>query len=46
MLKKSQLNTSTVFLKEVEKTSIFTKKWLDHLPLMLPYLVTIVNDHH
>ena len=30
-----------LFLKEVEKLCIFTQKWLDHLLLMMSYLVTI-----
>ena len=33
-------------LKKVEKTFIFTQKWLDHLLLMTSYLVTIVTDYH
>ena len=32
--------------KEVEKTCIFTQKWLEHILLMAAYLVTIVIDHH
>ena len=32
-----------LFLKEVEKTCIFLKKWLDHLPLMTSYLVPKLN---
>ena len=35
-----------LLLKKVEKTCIFTQKWLDHLLLMTSYLVTIVTDHH
>ena len=35
-----------VGLKEVEKTFIFTQKWLDHLLLMTSYLVTVATDHH
>ena len=35
-----------LFLREVEKTCIFTQKWVYHLLLMTSYLVTIVTDHH
>ena len=35
-----------LLLKKVEKTSIFTKKWLDHMLLMTSHLVAIVTDHH
>ena len=34
-----------LLLKKVEKTCIFTQKWLDHLVLMTSCLVTIVTDH-
>ena len=37
---------SHLLSKEVRKTCIFTQKWLDHLPLMMLYLVTITTDHH
>ena len=33
----------TLFLKEVEKTCIFTQNWLDHLLLVTSYLVTIAT---
>ena len=35
-----------LFLKEVEKTCIFTQNWLYHLLLMMSYLITIATDHH
>ena len=35
-----------LLLREVEKTSTFTQKWLDHLLLMMSYLITIATDHH
>ena len=34
-----------LLLKEVEKTYIFTQKWLDYLLLMTSYLVTIETDN-
>ena len=35
-----------LLLEEVEKTRIFSQKWLDHLLLMTLYLVTIATNHH
>ena len=35
-----------LLLKGVEKTCIFTQKWLDQLLLMTSYLMTVVADHH
>ena len=35
-----------LLLKDVEKTCIFTQKWLDHLLLTTSYLVTVVADYH
>ena len=34
------------FWKKLKKICIFTQKWLDHLLLMMSYLVTIATDHH
>ena len=39
-------NTLLLLLKEVEKTFIFTQKWLDHQLLITSYLVTIATEHH
>ena len=33
-------------LREVEKTSTFSQKWLVHLLLMTSYLITTATDHH
>ena len=35
-----------LLLREVEKTSTFTQKWLVHLLLMTSYLITTATDHH
>ena len=35
-----------LLLREVEKTSTFTQKWLVHLLLMMSYLITTATDHH
>ena len=35
-----------LLLNAVEKTCIFTKKWLDHLLRMTSNLVTIVTDYY
>ena len=32
--------------KKLNKTCIFTQKWLDHLLPMTSYLITIATDHH
>ena len=40
------LATRFTLLKEAEKTCIFTQNWLDHLLLMISYLVTIATDHY
>ena len=35
-----------LLLREVEKTSTFTQKWLVHLLLMTSYLITTATNHH
>ena len=34
-----------LLLKEIEKTCIFTQKWLGHLLLMTSYIVIIETAH-
>ena len=42
----SQPQDLLLLLKKVEKTWTFTQKWLDHLLLMMSYLVTIETYHY